>query len=241
MLARLRIDRRGERLAVVVVHDEHAAVVHDRRRRGAEVQIHRLRIESRRPERLAVERVGEQPDVAEVHVEPLAVGGRRLGREGVLAMAPAERRALVRFALPLQRAGAPRRRRRPCSGSRRSRLVSSMSRDDDALDDFVVGQALLRQLRGVVVAEDAGRRRLERAGADRGRDEHLVVPGDRRRPAAALHVDAPRDVVGRRPRRRQLAVVEDAGARRAAELRPGHQKARANHQGHRKRRKHRAT
>ena len=96
-------------------------VVDHRRRRGAEVEIHRLRIEPRVPQRLAVERVGEQPDVAEIGVEPLAVGGRRFRREGVLAMTAAERHALVRFALPLQLAGARRRRRRPCSGSRRSR------------------------------------------------------------------------------------------------------------------------
>ena len=79
------------------------------------------------------------------------------------------------------------------------------------------------QLGDVVVAEDAGRRRLERARADRRRDEDGVVPRDRRRPAAALHVDAPRDVVLRRPRRRQLAV-EDAGARRPAKLRPRHRR-----------------
>ena len=75
-LAGLRVDRGGKRLAVVVVEHEHAAVVHDRRRGGAEVQVHRLRVEARVPERRAVEAIGEQADVAEVGVEPLAVGGR---------------------------------------------------------------------------------------------------------------------------------------------------------------------
>ena len=47
------------------------------------------------------------------------------------------------------------------------------------------------ELGGVVVAEDAGRRRLERARADRRRHEHAVAPHDRRRPAAAGHLGRP--------------------------------------------------
>ena len=82
---------------------------------------------------------------------------------------------------------------------------------DDTLDDFLVREPLLGELGGVVVAVDAGGRRLERARADRRRDEHAIAPDDRRRPAAARHLDRPRDVLGRRPALGQRRLVGDAG------------------------------
>src|SRR5688572_32553158 len=55
---------------------------------------------------------------------------------------------------------------------------------DHALVDLVFRQALLDQLGDVVVAENARRRSFERAGTDRGGDEHAIPPHDRRRPSA---------------------------------------------------------
>ena len=95
-----------------------------------------------------------------------------------------------------------------------------MSRDDDSLDHFIFGQSLLRQLGDVVVAEDAGRRRLERAGADRGGDED---GGCSTRPAMTSRGPSPRRSTPRcpSPTTRSAACRRDAGARGAAKLRPG--------------------
>ncbi len=81
-------------------------------------------------------------------------------------------------------------------------------------------EALLRQLGGVIVAVDARGRRLEHAGRDCRGDEHPVAPDDRRRPAAAGHLDRPGDVLRLRPALRQQRGVGDSCPRRPAELRP---------------------
>jgi hypothetical protein len=90
----------------------------------------------------------------------------------------------------------------------------------DLLQDLVIREPLFLKLGGVVVAEDAGRRRLECAGADRGGHEHALAPDDGRRPAATGEIDRPGDVVRRRPALGQRRLVGDAGAAGPAKLRP---------------------
>ncbi|HWJ57103.1 MAG TPA: hypothetical protein VNR90_12785, partial [Vicinamibacterales bacterium] len=136
----------------------------------------------------------------------------------------------VRLAPPddLARLGVERRH----DVADRARLARQLDvARDQLLDDLILGQALLLELGGVVVAEDARRWRLERVGVHGGRDEHAVAPDDRRRPAAAGQVGGPGDVLGRRPRDGQRRVVGDAGAAGAAELRP-RGRARRTHGGH---------
>ena len=206
--------------AVVVVELVDAPVVDDRRRRRAEVQVDRLRRPGPRPEQRAVEAVAEHADVAaERRIEPLAVGGRRLGRVGVLAMAAAGRRPAVRLALPHDLARLRVERRDDVADRARLARQLDVARDQ-LLDDLVLGQPLLLELGGVVVAEDALARRLEGVGVHGGGHEHAIAPDDRRRPAAAGQIGGPGDVLGRRPRDGQRRVVGDAGAVGAAELRP---------------------
>ena len=55
---------------------------------------------------------------------------------------------------------------------------------------------------------------------DRGHHEHVIAPHDRRAPAAARHVDLPRDVLRRAPRVGQSRVIGSHSGTAAAELRP---------------------
>ena len=73
---------------------------------------------------------------------------------------------------------------------------------------LVVGQALLLQLRDVVVAVQARRRLLERLAADGRGHVHAAVPDDRRRPSAARHVHRPLHLLGRRPPQRARSPRE---------------------------------
>jgi hypothetical protein len=78
-----------------------APVVDHRGRRGAEVEIDGLRRPALLPEQRPVARIAEQADVAaEGGVDPLAVGGGRLGRVGVLAMPSPDGLAAMGLALP---------------------------------------------------------------------------------------------------------------------------------------------
>ena len=207
-----------------------APVVDDRRRGGTEVQVDRLWRPGPGPEQRAVEAVAEHADVAaERGIEPLAVGGRGFGRVGVLAMAAAGRRTAVRLALPHDLARLRVERRDDVADRARLARQLDVARHQ-LLDDLVLGQPLLLELGGVVVAEDALARRLEGVGVHGGGHEHPIAPDDRRRPAAAGQIGGPGDVLGRRPRDGQRRVVGDAGAVGAAELRP-RGRTRGTHRG----------
>ena len=120
-LARRRVDRRDERVAVVVVQ-------HDTPCRRARPATRRCRspdtsaaARSGRPERLAIEPIGEQADVAEVRRR----GARRRSPASLrrTCSCDAGRRPARPCALraPTSARRSRRRTRRPCSGSRRSR------------------------------------------------------------------------------------------------------------------------
>ena len=204
--ARTRVDRNQRRLVLAVLLQKHLAAAHDRRTGGAEVQIDRGRLPLAFPQRLTVEREAEQADVLpERHVQPLAVGGRRLGRIGVLSVPSARGQALVRFALPDDRAG-PGVERVDHVADDVGLLGSLVVTRLHTPHHLVVGQALLLQLRDVVVAVEARRGLLERPAADGRGHVHAAVPDDRRRPAAARHVHGPLDPLGRRPPRRHACL-----------------------------------
>ena len=147
--------------------------------------------------------VAEDADVAaERGVEPLAVRRRRLRRVGVLAMAAAERRALVRLALPDHLAG-PRVEREHHVADRRRTRWSARCRGRPALDDLLLRQALLLELGGVVVAEDALGGRLEGAG--------LTADVTNTRSPQTIGDDQPRP--GSRPPRRRSRSSYQVGQR----------------------------
>ena len=100
LLAGRGVERHQEGLVLVVVHDVELPVVHDRRcsRTPAEARPHHL--EAPLPDRLAVHREGEDADVAEVGVDPLAVRDRGLRGVGVLQVAREVRRPDQHLALP---------------------------------------------------------------------------------------------------------------------------------------------
>ena len=104
-LAGGRVERGEVRAAVVVVDNVEAALVQHGRRRRAPAVARRLERSGDRPQQPAVEVVGEDADVAERHVDALAVGDRRLGRVGVLQVARRRRNAAMRLALPRDLAG----------------------------------------------------------------------------------------------------------------------------------------
>ena len=134
-------------------------------------------------------------------------------------MPAAERRALVRLAFPADFPG--RGIERVHHVAKLTALFAGLDVTRGyALDDLFVRQTLLGKLRREVVAEDPGRRRLVGAWADRRRHEHLIFPGDGRRPPAAGDVNAPCNIRRRRPRERMLGVVQHACTRGSAKLRP---------------------
>ena len=220
IVARARVDRDEVRLLLAVLLQEHASAADDRRAGGAEVQVDRCRLPLPLPQRLTVERETEQPDVLpERHVQALAVGGRRLRRVRVLAMASARRQPLVRLALPDDRAG-PRVERVDHVANDVGLFRPFVVARPHTTHHLVVGQALLAQLRDVVVAIQARRGLLERLAADGGGDIDAAVPDDRRRPSAPRHVHRPADVLGRRPAHRQSGLLRQPVARRPSERRP---------------------
>ncbi len=198
-LTGLCVERREERLAFRVEQLIHAPVVHERRGRGAEVEIHRLRRPRLLPQQLPVERVTEQPDVAaKRRIQPLAIGGRRFRCVGVLAMPAARRLALMRFLLPQHLAGGRLYRHHHVAD--RLHLVRQL---DVARDDPLVhlrgGQTLFREFGGEVVAKDARGGLLEAPGIDCRGQIHAIAPDDGRRPAAAGNIGHPGDILLRGP------------------------------------------
>ena len=166
-----RVDRGDERLAVVVVQDEDAG----RRGRPATTRC-------RSPDTSAADRTASSTAAcrrASTRTARRCRSRRRAARRRSPAFptrtcsCDAGRRTARPCALraPTSACRWPHRRHRPCSGSRRSRRSARCRAPTTRFMHFVFGQPLRRQLGDVVVAEDAGRRRLERAGADRRGDE----------------------------------------------------------------------
>ena len=130
LVAGLRAQREQVRLIVVVVLDIEAAVVQHRRRGGAPPQPGGRGLDVARPAQPAVRRVeAEDAQVAEVDEQRVAVGDRRLGRQGVLHVVAAGRRAAMHLALPPHGPGADVERVDESSGVPPSRGPTSRARD----------------------------------------------------------------------------------------------------------------
>ena len=118
--AGLGVERRQERFGRVVVDDVDAIFVEHGRAAGAQLDLGVEGAELFRPHGLAVQvqRV-EHADAAEIHIDPVAVGDRRLRGVTVLHMPPHRRQGDVQLLLPTDLAGLESRRRRPPSAARR--------------------------------------------------------------------------------------------------------------------------
>ena len=194
--AGLGAQRRDVRLLLVVDHQVEPAVVQHRRRRRAPTVAGLGGRQPARPEQRAVEAEGVETQVAEEDVQPLPVGDRGLGREGVLQVVRRGRHAGVQLPAP---AHLPR------------------------LQIERVDQPVVHVLGGVALAEPvpAALGRLDVAVAHHRGQEHQSARDDRRAPPESRKRRAPGDVVGRAPAFRQVGVVgDDAGRARPAELGP---------------------
>ena len=167
-----------------------------RRRRGAPAGARRIGADGVRPYRRAVHVEGEDADVAEVGVDPLAIGDRRLGGKAVLEVPRALRRAAMDLALPADFSGV----------------------DIEAVDHPAV--LARRRVHPSSVEIDAGARLLLLGQRDHGRDEDPVAPDDRRAPAESGDVGLPGHVLGLAPAIRKARIFGHAGGVGPAELLP---------------------
>ena len=197
------VERHHERLLVVVVDDEQRPVVQYRRGRRPPPQARVRRLEAPLPDEGPVHVEGVDAHVAEVGVDPLAVGHRR--RRGV---------GVLQVAVEVGPAGVHLRRPEDVAALEVDRLHQPV----------VHGHRALHQVARLRVAEPpAGGHRLRRtvgevepharllllALADDGGQEDAVAPDDRRRPAEAGDRRLPDDVLRRAPRDRQPRIVLD--------------------------------
>ena len=139
------------------------------------------------PFQFAVEVVAVQADIAEQHVQMLAVGGGRFRGERVLDVVRLGRDAVVRIASP------------------HDRSIVEVQADDLPLVLVLLGRILV----GVDVLEIEPLARLGiLARVDAGGQKDALTPHDRRRPAQAGQIGFPGDVFGRAPvvRRQRLRI-----------------------------------
>ena len=147
----------------------------------------------------AIDRIAEQTDVAaKGSINPLAVGDRRLGRIGVLAMTSEGWLAAMRFPLPEHLAG---------HGIERDDQVANalglVGRLDVTrkypLHRVIAREALRHEPGHLIVAEDSVRRFPEAALAHCRRHEQPPAPQDGRRPASSGNLLHPGHVLGGGP------------------------------------------
>ena len=197
----LGVERHQERLLVVVVDDVERPVVQHRRGRGTPPETRVRRLEAPLPDDGALHVEGVDADVAEVGVDPLAVGHRRRRGVGVLQVAVEVGPAGVHLRRPEDLAALE------IDGLHQPVMDSHRALHQVARLRVAEPSAGGHRLRRAVGEIEPHARLLLFALADDGGQEDAVAPDHRRRPAEPGDRRLPDHVLGRAPGERQPRVV----------------------------------